>query len=440
MTLTPNGFESLFGTKAYQAGDLYYWNGNLSVPNGLNVAGLWFDTAPWFGTPPAASDLSGGARAVVHEGPQSIGNYLSTTFQMSNYFPGAIARDFYNFPLAGKDVPTTTVGLIEPGIGDAMPSGSPTFQQGLNAYRHAAGVATPGEYYVVGNVAGQSYAIGNNGERSLDVGVIASAAPGSKIGLYPGSGFNGSSHANVFTSYQTAFWDTVNNPTVMSSSFSIFPQTNPSSVFHYAIKELFIDGALRGVTMVQANNDFGSSWSIATGLANQIINSSSPFMLLVGGTSLTTIAAAPFDPTIASDPSGAASLYGLAMSGDVAALWRLVEGGLTKLPSAASGTEREPEHLPRSGVELLGHHQRPAHAEARRQRRRRRHHPADPWYQTAFGLAPTSANPGHATGRGAPDVSANSGGNMFYAAPDGDFSKIGGGRGAPAPPRRCGPR
>ena len=96
--------------QAYQAGDLYYWNGNLSVPNGLNVAGLWFDTAPWFGTPPAASDLSGGARAVVHEGPQSIGNYLSTTFQMSNYFPGAIARDFYNFPLAGKDVPTTTVG------------------------------------------------------------------------------------------------------------------------------------------------------------------------------------------------------------------------------------------------------------------------------------------------------------------------------------------
>ena len=48
-----------------------------------------------------------------------------------------------------------------------------------------------------------------------------------------------------------------------------------------------------------------------------------------------------------------------------------------------------------------------------------------PWYQTAFGLAPTSANPGHATGRGAPDVSADSGGNMFYAAPNGDFSKIG---------------
>jgi hypothetical protein len=425
VTLTPNGFASLFGTSAYQAGDLYYWNGNLSVPNGLNVAGLWFDTAPWFGTPPAASDLSGGARAVVHEGPQSIGNYLSTTSQISHYFPGAIARDFYNFPLAGKDVPTIAVGLVEPGIGDAMPSASPTFQQGLNAYRQAAGVATPGEYYVVGNVAGQSYAGGDNGERSLDVGVIASAAPGSKIGLYSGSGFNGSSHANVFTSYQTAFWDTMNNPTVLSSSFSIFPQTNPSSVFHNAVKELFIDGALRGVTMVQANNDFGSSWDVATGLANQIINSSSPFMLLIGGTSLTTIAAAPIDPTIASDPAGAQSLYGLAMAGDMASLWRLVEGGLAKLPSAASGTEANQntflEAVWNSWVITNG--QRTPKLGA-----------SDggvdttqptPWYQTAFGLAPASVNPGHATGRGAPDVSADSGGNMFYAAPNGDFSRIG---------------
>ena len=79
-------------------------------------------------------------------------------------------------------------------MGDAMPSASPTFQQGLNAYRHAAGIATPGEYYVVGNVAGQSYATGNNGERSLDVGVIATAAPGSTLGLYSGSGFDAPSH------------------------------------------------------------------------------------------------------------------------------------------------------------------------------------------------------------------------------------------------------
>ena len=38
---------------------------------------------------------------------------------------------------------------------------------------------------------------------------------------------------------------------------------------------------------------------------------------------------------------------------------------------------------------------------------------ATPSYQTAFGLSPTTVNPGRATGRGTPDFSANSGGNML---------------------------
>jgi hypothetical protein len=421
VTLTPDGFQSLFGTPAYRAGDLYYWNGTLSVPSGLNVAGLWFDTAPWFGTPPATSDLSNGATATVQDGPQSIGNYLSTIGQQTTYFPGDIARHFYNFPLAGRQVETATVGLIEPGIGDAMPGSNPSFQQALNAYRAAAGITTPGSYYLNGNANGQNYSIGNAGERSLDVGVIASAAPGSKIGLYAGSGFTLPSRANDFTCYQTAFWDTVNNPAVLSSSYSIFQQTTPGSVFANAITELFIDSVLHNVTMVQANNDFGSSWSLATGLANQIINSSSPYMLLVGGTSLTTIAAAPFDPTIAADPSADQSLYGLAMTGDLAALWRLVESGLTSLPSHAFGAAAQQdvflESVWNSYVIVNG-----------------RRTPAlgasdggvdttqpTPWYQKAFGLTPTSVNPDHATGRGAPDVAADSGGNMFYRAPGDDM-------------------
>jgi hypothetical protein len=102
----------------------------------------------------------------------------------------------------------------------------------------------------------------------------------------------------------------VNNPTILSSSFSILQQTNPSSVFYNAIKELFVDSALRNVTMVQANNDFGSGWSFATGLANRPSIHSSPFMLLVGGTSGTTMAAAQLDPTIALEPTPGQSLYG----------------------------------------------------------------------------------------------------------------------------------
>jgi len=76
-------FQNLFGTQLLQSNHkvngetLYYWNGSLSAPTGLNVAGLWFDTAPWFGTEPAVSDLSGGAVVVPKDGPLSIGNYLS---------------------------------------------------------------------------------------------------------------------------------------------------------------------------------------------------------------------------------------------------------------------------------------------------------------------------------------------------------------------------
>ena len=137
-----------------------------------------------------------------------------------------------------------------------MPSASPTFQQALNAFRQAAGISTPGSYYLVGNANGQNYAVGNSGERSLDMGVVSSAVPGSKIGLYAGSGFTFPSNANDFTSFQTAFWDTVNNPAVVSSSFSIVQQTNPNSVFYSAVKELFIDSALRNVTMARSPGNF----------------------------------------------------------------------------------------------------------------------------------------------------------------------------------------
>jgi len=298
-----------------------------------------------------------------------------------------------------------------------MPHANPTFGAALNDFRRAAGLTTPGDYYPVGNAAGQSFAEGNSGERSLDVGVIASAAPGSKIGLYPGSGFNQPSHANVITSYQTAFWDKANDPAVLSSSFSILQQTTPGSVFANAIAELFADGALRNVTMVQANNDYGSSWGIATGLANQAINSSSPYMLLVGGTSLTTLAAAPLDSTVTADPTPSQSLYGLAMANDPTTLWRLAAGGLTVLPSAADGGDGEQNVFLESvwnsfvisngrRTPILGASDGGVDTTQ-----------ATPWYQSSFGLTPTSVNPARGTGRGAPDVAANAGGNMFYRTP-----------------------
>jgi Domain of unknown function (DUF4114) len=426
LQLSPTDFQTLFGTQAHQAdnktladGGLYFWNGNLSLPTGLDVAGLWFDF-PMRGPEPAFSDLSGGAAILPAQGWQSIGNALG--HNRSSAFPGAMASAFYNFPLTGIDTRTATVGIIEPGSGDVLPSGSPSFQQLLELYRQNAGLSPSAQYYSIAN-NGANYDASDPGERSLDVGVVASASPGSTIGLYAGSGYNGipgggptaGAYSNVFTSFQAAFWDMVNEPPVISASYSMTQQTRPGSLFAIAAQELFVDAALRNITLLKADNDFGSSWGFANGLANQNINASSPYAVVVGGTSLTTLAAALNDETVV-------PLYGSAMANDPATLWQLVAGGLTVLPSAASITEATLLESVWNQLAFLGSTWTSGSAVA-----------GDggvdttqqtPWYQRAFGLTPTSINPSGGTGRGAPDVAAAAGGNMLYRVPGPDMSGL----------------
>lgn len=428
VSLTPENFQTLFGTTLYEAksvpanyyNDLAYWDGHLSLPEGMNVAGLWFDTTPIYGTVPATSNLAGNAPVSPPKGALSIGNGLSQDWAEHSAYAGEMAEQFYNFPLVGKDVPTTAIGLVEPGIGDAVPSGG-SFKDGLKNFRETAGLKGDGEYYVVAK-NGQSYTLGNSGERSLDVGVVASASPNSKIGLYAGSGFGGTAQSNSYTAYQAAFWDQVNNPSVVSSSFSIYSHSAPDSPFAVAVRELFVDAALRNISTFVANNDWGSSYGLGNGLANQNPNLSSPYAVLVGGTSITTVAAAPDDPSVAHEPWPSQSVYGQAMAGQMSMLWQLVQGGLTKLPSALSASEAAQttllEAVWNSYVVGQGNVIGPAGgltAAAGSDGGVDTTQPT-PWYQTAFGLTPTSANPSGGTGRGAPDVAANSGGNMFYNA------------------------
>src|SRR5260370_41315626 len=80
------------------------------------------------------------------------------------------------------------VGLVEPGIGSALPSGqTQTFQQLLTAYLAHVGANGSGTVSVQG-ANGQLYAGGDAGERSLDVRVVSAINPNSNIGLYNGSG------------------------------------------------------------------------------------------------------------------------------------------------------------------------------------------------------------------------------------------------------------
>lgn len=427
-TLTPAQFQDIFGTPLLQTepdGGMLYWNGGIAPPAG--VAGLWFDFAPWDGPAPAVSNLAGTSAIDPQPGPFSIGNALAPgglqpDFRESNNFSGDIADWFCNFPLAGLQVPMATVGLIEPLVGT---SGTTLpFQQALDAFRSKAGIATPGSYYVVAN-NGQS-STGDTGERSLDVGVVSSANPGSTLGFYVGSGVhdpgNGSyANSSTFTAYQAAFWDAAHRPAVVSSSFGLVSQVAPGSPFLYAVQQLFIDAALANVTIVQANNDFGSSWGFFNGLANQTITLSSPYVLMVGGTSLTTLAAAPQDITLND------TIYAHAMAGDLATLWLLIQGGLKQLPSAVAAADSAMTALI-EGVwnthALSGNVVSPKLDGAAAGDGGVDTTQPTPWYQTAFGLAPASANPGRATGRGAPDVAANAGGNMFYKAPSETFERL----------------
>jgi hypothetical protein len=437
--LTPDNFTTLFDTTLQEAtiqlpflagSELLYWDGELSLPDTIDVAGIWFDTQPWWGTYPATSDLSDGAVANLKDGFLSVGNALAAT-NPTRDFTGDAGQWFYDFPLAGKDVKTATIGLVEPLIGDALHERAQhTFQEGLDSFRQHADVSGKGTYY---NVAhnGQSYHDGNREERSLDVGVVASAAPGSTIGLYAGSGNKNNATSNAFTAYQAAFHDEVHNPAVVSSSFGIFQQTNPDSVFRSAVDELFVDAALNNITTFVANNDWGSSYNFPNGLANQNMTLSSPYAVLVGGTSLTTLAAASSDPTIydPSDPSK--SLLGKALAGDPATLWLLVEGGLATMPTKVTGTRGEEttfleavwnvyaltndKTVLNPGLNLTVGGASDGGVDTTR---------PIPGYQLAFGLTPTSANPDGGTGRGAPDVSANAGGNMMFYGPPPDMAPV----------------
>ena len=187
-TLTPDEFEHIFGTKLLQSelhGGFQYWNGNLTLPSAAGIAGLWFDTSPWFGPSPAQDNRAGAASVIPAQGPLSIGNGLADGFHEANHYAGQVADWYYHFPLAGIAAPTTTVGLLEPLVGDAVAAGY-NFQRGLDSFRAGAGLSDPGHYYVVAH-GGQSDT-GDAGERSLDVGVVSSANPDSLLGLYVGSG------------------------------------------------------------------------------------------------------------------------------------------------------------------------------------------------------------------------------------------------------------
>ncbi|MGE0573313.1 DUF4114 domain-containing protein [Reyranella sp.] len=437
-------FQTLFDTELMYSQGLIYWNGELSLPSGWNVTGLWVD----YETAPNGTNLSTGSPVTLTEGAQGIGN--STTGNTARD-PQHIA-DLYNFPLNGETVQTGTIGLIEPGIGSALKNDQPgtEFQSRLDEYlKHIKVSGGTGIVHVQGG-DGQAYTIDGKvnvdaGERSLDVGVVAAINPKSDVWLFNGSGNNGTAYASTYTAIQSSIWEQLAAPEgntwskapVTSNSYGDSQSMAPDSPFYRAYWELFVDAALSNQTTVIALGDGGSGNQTANGLTNVEYNVTQPWNILVGGTSLSTTEKAGEDPTLS-------AIVASATAGNLATIWQLVAGGLTSLPTDASDEQAfveavwntyyvstdksgQPviEGIPGSGYSASYQNNSTGSGGV---------DPTQPvpWYQAAYGLNPTTSDSQHLVGRGVPDVSAAAGGNLTYNAPDENMIGTGGNEGTSA--------
>ncbi|MBV8191779.1 MAG: S53 family peptidase, partial [Alphaproteobacteria bacterium] len=409
---TAQQFKDLFGVDAYKStasgNSFVFWNGNLEAPASWGVQGLWVDTD----NSPPPSNLVGNVSTTLPQGPQGIGNSSDPTANLS---PQAIAG-LYDFPLSSQPYPTGPIGLIEPGIGDALPaSQTQSFQQLLSQYLAKMGESGTGTVFVQGQ-DGQEYIDGDALERSLDVGVVSSINPNSNVWLYTGSGNNGNAQNTVYTALQSAIYyndPAQNMPAVFSNSFGDDESMAPGSPFYYAYAQLFVDAALANDTIFTALGDGGSGDQTGNGLANVEYNVTSAYGVLVGGTSISSFASAQSDPTL--DPTFVTQALAL----NPATIWQLVSGGLTSLPKDTAQLQDfietvwnqyvvKGDRIGGVGGGYLSNNTGSGGVDPTQ---------GVPSYQQNFGLNPTGADPLAQTGRGTPDVSANAGGNLDYIVP-----------------------
>lgn len=417
VSLTPQEFFDLTGQRLYWVGGTasdpwaVYWEGNLRLPDawGGNVKSLWVDTF-------LISGQSGtGTGVALNPGPQSPGNSTKYDYEAVSHYANSIA-ELYNFPLStDSTLALGLLGIVEPAIGTAIPAtATQSFQAYMDQFRAGAGVATGAPVFQVGNAGEWHDVYGRGGERSLDVGVAGVINPTAAMALYSGPGLTNQSN---FTGYQGAIWDTVNNPAVLSSSWTDVMSTAPGSAFYAAYRELFVDAALRGITMFNDASDGGSGAQIGNGLTNVWQNNTSPYVVVVGGSSLSTPRTAAADPTLA-------DTYALAQAQDRPTIAALAAGGMKSMPAnaadlsvfietvwnqyALSGARLDPGYATNEttggGVDITQ---------------------GVPSYQQAFGLSPQGLGASTGTGRGMPDVAALAGGNMFYNLPTASMENFG---------------
>ena len=327
---TPAQFLDLFGKTLYNNNDgdnsFLFWNGNLSLPSEWNVQGLWFDTD----NAPPPSNMTPGVSATLPQGPQSIGN---TTASVPNMAPQDIAA-LYNFPLVGQSV---CDGHDRPDR-----AGHRRCRARHRNRRHVRAAA--GELPAVdppdGNRLGlcpgpdgQDYAFERcrralaRRRRRRRRQSQQQHRPLQRLGLPRQRrrlGLHGPAECHLGHHEQ---------PGRHLQFVRRLPEHVAGLAFYQAYWQLYVDAALRNQTVFAALGDGGSGNETGNGLTNVEINLTSPYSVLVGGTSLSTLATAQADPTLTS------SVVTPALAGDRATIWQLVAGGLTSLPSDASALQ-----------------------------------------------------------------------------------------------------
>ena len=276
LTLTTDQFNTLFNSVLLANSEAYAWTGPLSLPSTIavdTIAGLWVDQGVSFNNPVHAASVPAnptGPGIGPGAGPVSLGNWASVydAVQWSpdvavveaavNATPAAIAA-YYDFPLPiGLSAPA--IALVETGLQQ------PNLLAALNAYRQELGLRplNPTEFQsIAGNTVTAS---GDLLELALDISVISGAAPNSAIYLYGASAQN--TGVTSFQAYQNAFFDSVRNPEVLSSSWTYFFSATPQSLFQQAWQQLFVDGLLSGVSTHIAIQDQGSNGWQSNGTGN----------------------------------------------------------------------------------------------------------------------------------------------------------------------------
>ena len=423
-TLDAGQFKALFGqdlqmintlkvstTQGVTPTSYAAWTGNLQLNDAITpgvIKGVWIDSMVAINNPAVLAStpvsLPVGPLGIGNATTQGVGDIAGVAAVDAT--PAALAAQ-YHFPLPAGAA-TAPIALVE---SDGF--GSPgALLDAYNLYRHQLGLAavTPAQFQILGHNGNN--AIPSN-ELTLDISVVAGAAPNSSQLLYSFGG-------TPFGAYQQAFFDSTNHPAVLSSSWGISGQTTPNSPFAWAFQQLMTDGVLANVSVHRAAGDWGSNGSIGNGISNIPSDHSSGYDLVVGGTSLVSLSSALSDPTLQ-------TLLQAALHDDRAVVFPLVAAGLRELPShleiAAPGPVGAATTLTKLFETVWQSMLVTPGDTAPEVRANYGAHDTGtggissttplPSYQQAFGLGGLTGG-----GRGVPDVAALAGGDTLYSVLD----------------------